>query len=324
MAEIYQLPENGNSGNATIPFSIPIGFGGYGNGGMFGNGNGFNSIADLFGLAIIASMFGWGGNGFGGGFGGWGGSSGAGFISNQLNNDSGRELLMNAITNQGEASRTAIQTLSTMLGQDFNLVNAGIQSAQNTLNQIANAQGMSTLQMINAVQSGDANLASTIQKCCCDQSLATCQQTNTLQNAINGVNQSVLNKAASDQLAMCQQTYALTDTMNRNYLALDNKIDALESSRKDREITSLTAQVAKLESQNFTAGIVQQAVAPLNAQLNNLANEVDDIKCKLPETVNVQWPNLVAVNASPYVSGGFYGQPWGGFYGNGFGNNITF
>lgn len=28
MAEIYQLPENGNGGNATIPFSIPIGFGG--------------------------------------------------------------------------------------------------------------------------------------------------------------------------------------------------------------------------------------------------------------------------------------------------------
>lgn len=324
MAEIYQLtPENGNNGNATIPFSIPIGFGGYGNGGMFGNGNGFNSIADLFGLAIIASMFGWGGNGFGGGFGGWGGNGGAGFISNQLNNDSGRELLMNAITNQGEASRTAIQTLSTMLGQDFNLVNAGIQSAQNTLNQIANAQGMSTLQMINAVQAGDANLASTIQKCCCDNQLAICQQTNALQNSINGVGQQVQAKAAADQLAMCQQTYVLSDTMNRNYLALDNKIDALESSRKDREITSLTAQVAKLESQNFTAGIVQQAVAPINASINAIAREVDDIKCKLPETVNVQWPNLVAVNASPYVSGGFYGG-FNGYYGNGFGNGITF
>jgi cellobiose-specific phosphotransferase system component IIA len=230
---------------------------------------------------------------------------------------------MNAITNQGEASRTAIQTLSTMLGQDFNLVNAGIQSAQNTLNQIANAQGMSTLQMINAVQAGDANLASTIQKCCCDNQLATCQQTNTLQNAINGVGQQVASKAAADQLAMCQQTYALTDTMNRNYIALDNKIDALESSRKDREITSLTAQVAKLESQNFTAGIVQQAVAPINAQLAGLANEVDDIKCKLPSTVNVQYPNLVAMNATPYVSGGFYGQGWNG-WGNGFGNNIVF
>ena len=326
MSEIYQLPEN-NGGNATIPFSIPIGFGGYGNGGMFGNGNGFNSIADLFGLAIIASMFGWGNGGFGG-------NGGAGFISNQLNNDSGRELLMNAVTNQGEASRTAIQTLSTMLGQDFNLVNAGIQSAQNTLNQISNTLGMSTLQMINAVQAGDANIASTIQKCCCDNQLAICQQTNTLQQGlnsgfngvqmgINGVQQSIAAKSAADQLSMCQQTYALTDTMNRNYLALDNKIDALESSRKDREITALTAEVATLKSQNFTAGIVQQAVAPLNAQLNNLANEVDDIKCKMPSTVNVQYPNLIAMNATPYVSGGFYGQGWNG-WGNGFGNNIVF
>jgi hypothetical protein len=314
MAEIYQLPENGNNGNATIPFSIPIGFGGYGNGGMFGNGNGFNSIADLFGLAIIASMFGWGGNGLGG-FGGFGGNGGAGFISNQLSNDSGRELLMNAITNQGEASRTAIQTLSTMLGQDFNLVNAGIQSAQNTLNQISNTLGMSTLQMINAVQAGDANLASTIQKCCCDQSLATCQQTNTLQSAINGVGNQVQAKAAADQLAMCQQTYNLTDTMNRNFIALDNKIDALESSRKDREITALTAQVAKLESQNFTTGVVQQAVAPILGQLAGIQNEVDDIKNKMPNTVPVQYPNLQVVNSTPYM---------GGFYGNGFGGSVVF
>lgn len=323
MAEIYQLPENGsnNSGFGNIPFSIPIG--GFGNNG-FGFGGGMNGVYDLLGVAIIASLFGWGnGNGFGFGN-GFGGAGGAGFISNQLNNDSGRELIMNAITAQGEAARTAIQTMSTMVGQDFNLLNGGIQSAQNTLNQIANAQGMSTLQLINAVQAGDANLASTIQKCCCDQSLATCQQTNTLQNAINGVGNQVQAKAAADQLAMCQQTYALTDTMNRNFIALDNKLDAMESGRKDREITALTAEVATLKSQNFTTGVVQQAVAPVIGQLSSLAREVDDIKCQLPSTVNVQYPNLQVFNATPYVSGGFYGQPWGGFYGNGFGNNITF
>ena len=104
MAEIYQLPENGNNGNANIPFSIPIGFGGMGNNG-WGFGNGMNGIVDLFGLAIIASIFGWNGGGFGnGGFGG--NNSGAAFLANQLNNDSGRELLMNAITSQGEASRS--------------------------------------------------------------------------------------------------------------------------------------------------------------------------------------------------------------------------
>ena len=306
--KVFSFPENGNSNN--IPFSIPIG----GNGG-FGFGNGMNGIVDLFGLAIIASIFGWNN----GGFGGWGGNAGgAGFLSNQLNNDSGRELIMNAVTSQGEASRTAIQTLSTMLGQDFNLVNAGVQSAQNTLNQIANAQGMSTLQMINAVQAGDANLASTIQKCCCDNQLAICQQTNALQNGINGVGQQVAAKAAADQLAMCQQTYNLTDTFNRGYLALDNKIDAMESSRKDREITALTAKVAELESQKFTTGVVQQAVAPVIGQLSALANEVDDIKCKMPNTIPVTYPNVQAVNTTPYMGG------YNGFYGNGFGGNIVF
>lgn len=314
MSEIYQLPDNGNNNNgANIPFSIPIGFGGMNNG--FGFGNGMNGIYDLLGVAIIASLFGWNGGGFGGFGGGFGGAGGAGFISNQLNNDSGRELIMNAITAQGEAARTAIQTMSTMVGQDFNLLNGGIQSAQNTLNQIANAQGMSTLQLINAVQAGDANLASTIQKCCCDQSLATCQQTNTLQNAINGVGNQVQAKAAADQLAMCQQTYSLTDTMNRNFLAIDNKLDAMESNRKDREITALTAEVASLKSQNFTTGVVQQAVSPILGQLAGIQNQVDDIKNKMPNTVPVQYPNLQVVNSTPYM---------GGFYGNGFGGNIVF
>ena len=313
MAEIIQLPESGaTSGMGNIPFSIPIGGNG---GGLFGNGQ--NTIGELIGLAIVASIFGWNGNG---GFGGLGGghNGAAGFLSNQINNDAGRELIMQAVTSQGEQSRTAVQTLSTMLGQDFNLVNTQIQGIQNALNQVANTQGMNALQVINAIQAGNANLASQFSKCCCDNQLAMCQQTNALQQSINGVGQQVAAKAASDQLAMCQQTYALTDTMNRNYLNLDNKIDALESSRKDRELAAKDAEIATLKSQNFTAGIVQQAVAPLNAQLAGLSKEVDDIKCKLPNTVSVQYPNLVAINATPYVSGGFYpgyGYGYGGFSG---------
>lgn len=316
MAEIIQLPESGaTSGMGNIPFSIPIGGNG---GGLFGNGQ--NTIGELIGLAIVASIFGWNGNGGFGGFGG-GHNGAAGFLSNQINNDAGRELIMQAVTSQGEQSRTAVQTLSTMLGQDFNLVNTQIQGIQNALNQVANAQGMNALQVINAIQAGNANLASQFSKCCCDNQLAMCQQTNALQQSINGVGQQVAAKAASDQLAMCQQTYALTDTMNRNYLNLDNKIDALESSRKDRELAAKDAEIATLKSQNFTAGIVQQAVAPLNAQLVGLSKEVDDIKCKLPNTVNVQYPNLVAINATPYVSGGFY--PGYG-YGYGYGGGVSF
>lgn len=333
MAEIYQLPENGNGNNGVsgIPFSIPIGgFGNFGNNGWGGFGNGMNGVFDIFALAIIANMFGWNNGGWGGGFGG-GGNAGIGYLANQLNNDSGRELIMNAITSQGEAGRAATQNLATTLGQDFDLVNAAVSNVQNALSTLAMQQAVSVPQIINSIQSGDASLASQFQKCCCDNQLAICQQTNALQNSINDVNQNISATRAAQQLSDCQQTYALTETMNRNYQLLDNKIDSLESNRKDREITALTAKVATLESQNFTTGVIGQAVAPINAQLGALAREVDDIKCKLPSTVNVEYPNLQVYNATPYVSGGiypngFFGNGWNnGFWGNGFGNgNIVF
>lgn len=311
MAEIYQLPENGNSGNATIPFSIPIGFGGYNGNGMFGNGSGFNSIADLFGLAIIASMFGWGnGNGFGG-FGGWGGNGGAGFISNQLNNDSGRELLMNAITNQGEASRTAIQTMSTMVGQDFNLLNAGIQSAQNTLNQVANQLGMSTLQLINAVQSGDANVISTLQNCCCQtqkqimeqgyqSQIATLNQTNQLGSQADRNTNSLLNAINAQTVAMNDQFCAARE---RDMQAkIDTQADIITQLRGQIDNANQTAQIT---------GYVNSLIAPLQAKVTEIADK------QLP-TVPVQWPQIQAVNTTPYMGG------FNGFYGNGFGNSIVF
>ena len=311
MAEEKTIIMTPDSGSVNPGLASMYGLGGLG---------GFNNIYDLFGLALIASIFGWG-NGFGG-FGGFGvgGNGAAGFLSNQISNDSGRELLMNAITSQGEASRTAIANLASAVGQDFNLVNGGVQSIQNTVQSLALQQAVSVPQILAAISAGDASIINAYQQCCCENRLAMCQQTNALQSDIAGVRTAIEAKSAADQLAICQQTYNLTDAMNRNYLALDNKIDALESSRKDREITSLTAQVAKLESQNFTAGVVQQAVAPVNIALNALAKEVDDIKCKQPSTVSVQYPNLVAVSATPnigYYSGfnGYgYGPGWGGSY----------
>ena len=310
MSEIYQLPDNNGGNNGTnIPFSIPIGLGGFGNGGFgFGNG-GFNSIADLFGLAIIASMFGWGNGGFGGGFGNWGGGAGQlGFLSNQLNNDSGRELIMNAITSQGESARTAIQTMSTMLGQDFNLTNAGIQSAQNTLNQIANTLGMSTLQMINAVQSGDANVISTLQSCCCQtqkqimeqgyqSQIATLNQTNQLGSQADRNTNSLLNAINAQTVAMNDQ---FCQARERDMQAkIDTQADIITQLRGQIDNANQTAQIT---------GYVNSLIAPLQAKVTEIADK------QLP-TVPVQWPQIQAVNTTPYM---------GGLYGNGFGGNIVF
>lgn len=273
MADIYQIPESGN----TPQFTIPIG--GLGNGGGMFGGNGQTNLMDLLGFAIVASIF---PNFFGGGN-----------MQGQCAVNS--DIATQAVISQGEASRTAIQTLASSIGQDFDLVFGAVSNVQNMLATIGANQGMNALQVINAIQAGDANLAALFQQCCCQNQLSMCQQTNTLLQGINGVQQSLAAKSAADQLAMCQQTYALTDTMNRNYLNLDNKIDALESSRKDREITALTAKIAALESQNFTTGVVQQAVTPILGSLSSIKAEVDAIKRSQPDTITLPNNSMTAV-----------------------------
>lgn len=265
MAEIYQIPDSGNNANAGgIPFSIPIG----NNGGLFGNGGG--SLVDLFGFAIIASMFGWGGNGFGGGF---GNGNGAGFISNQLNNDSGRELIMNAITSQGEAQRTAIQTLASTIGQDFNLVNSAVMNMQNSLNLIANNQNTNALQIINAIQAGNASIISQFQQCCCQQQLATERQTNTLQAGANANTQAILSKLSE------MQTQSLQD-----------KLDASRA-----ENTRLAGEISQANQNSAIGMMIAQAVNPLTAQLAGIRSEVDAIKRCQPSTITLPNNSMTAV-----------------------------
>ena len=264
MAEIYQIPDAGaNAGG--IPFSIPLGGN---NGGLFGNGGG--SLVDLFGFAIIASMFGWGGNGFGGGF---GNGNGAGFISNQLNNDSGRELIMNAITSQGEAQRTAIQTLASTIGQDFNLVNSAVMNMQNSLNVIANNQNTNALQIINAIQAGNASIISQFQQCCCNQQLATERQTNTLQAGANANTQAILSKLSE------MQTQSLQD-----------KLDASRA-----ENTRLAGEISQANQNNAIGMMIAQAVNPLTAQLAGIRSEVDAIKRCQPSTITLPNNSMTAV-----------------------------
>jgi len=317
MSETIVVPDNGNNMNNAWPLMA------MNNGGFGGLGNGLG--AGVVGF-ILGALINNNGNGI---FGGGNSNAGAAAASlgAQATANNNTDLIMAAVTNQGEQSRQAIQTLSTMLGQDFNLVNSSVQAVQTALATIAANQGMNVMQVINSIQNGNTALGNQLCECCCNMKqlvteqgyqgqLRTLEQTAAMNNGFAGVNTNIAATKAAQELSDCKQTYALTDTMNQHYIALDNKLDAMESGRKDREIAALTAKIAQLESQNFTTAALGQAVAPINAQLAALAREVDTIKCNQLPTVNVQWPQLTAVNTSPYVSGGIYG--------NGFGNGIFF
>ena len=285
-------------GNTAYPS-----FGGWGNG--FGS---FNSIADLFGLAIIASMFGWGNGGFGGFGGGWGGNSGAGFLSNQLNNDSGRELIMNAINAQGEASRTAVSNLATALGQDFNLVNSGVQNVQNALQTLALQQAVSVPQIMNAIASGDASIISNFQKCCCDQKLLTVEQ------------------GYQSQLRTLEQTTALAGQADRNTAAvtaaiaaqttmINDKFCDLEKREMQAKIDTQSDIIGQLRGQIDNANQTAAITGYVNSLVSPLAAKVDQIASRQLPTVPVVYPNIQAVNNTPYG---------GSYYGYGYSNGLVF
>lgn len=295
------LPDNNHN------WSYPS-FGGLGNG--FGS---FNSIADLFGLAIIASMFGWGNGNWGGGFGGnWGGGNAAGFLSNQLNNDSGRELIMNAVTSQGEASRTAVQSLATMLGQDFNLVNAGVQNVQNALATIAANQGMNTLQVVNAIQSGNCQLASQFAECCCAQKLLTVEQG--YQSQLRTLEQTTALSGQADR-----NTAAITAAIANQTTMINDKFCDLEKREMQAKIDTQSDIIGQLRGQIDNANQTAAITGYVNSLVTPLAAKVDQIASKQLPVVNVQWPQLQAINTTPYVSGGIYGA-----YGYGYNNGLVF
>lgn len=298
MADVTYIPDNMGQGNNLLPWLLA------GNNG-FGGLGGFNSIVDIFGLAIVAQMFGWGNGGWGGGFGG-NGAGMAGFISNQLNNDSGRELIMNAITSQGEASRAAVQSLSTMIGQDFNLVNAAVQSLQNGLSSLALQQAVSVPQLINAIQAGDNSLMSKLCECCCENRLLTTQQ------------------GYEARIQTIEQTNQLGSQADRNTAAVTGSIADLKTAMvkefcdaKERDMQAKIDTQADIITQLRNQISNDKQTEMFTAAFNSLNQKVTELAARQPNTVPVVWPNLAAVNTTPYVSGGYYQGGFNGFYGPG-------
>ena len=346
MAEIYQLDDQnrGLDTNGLLAASALA------NGGGFGGGMN-NPLWMMFMYPFILpflSMF--GGYGGFGGFGGFGGGAGnllgTGFLSNQLNNNNDKETILNALQN----NREAISQLANQFGTSISDVQNNIAIANSKLADIGAQVGMSGMQVINAIQNGNAALAQQLCNCCCENRLAIVEQTKALQaQAAQNASQAQLQLAnhdsnvrlqlaqneAADQLSVCQQTNALSTQADRNTNSTLGAIAALQTNItkefceiKEREMQDkINAQgdiITQLRGQIDNANQTAAITGYVNSLVSPIAREVDDIKCKLPSTVSVQYPNLVALNATPYVSGGFYPNNFNnGFFG-GFGGNIGF
>ena len=263
-----------------------------GNNGMCGEGGWFMWVIFLF------FLMGWGGNGWGG-FGG----NGRGGIANEINNDYGRSLLMDAIG----GNRNALSNLATQLNCTEGQIQNAISALTSQVQSVGNQVGMSGMQTINALQQGNMQIAQQIANCCCENRLAMCQQTGTLQNAINNV-------AVSQERAVSSLAYATKEQSCELKNAIKDATAELKAGQTAAEFRDMQDKIDHLREENGTykssammSQIVGQAVAPINAVFAGLQNEVAGIKCKLPETVTLNYSQATAVPNCVAAQMGLYG-----------------
>lgn len=302
-AGLAALMQNANKGNMD-PAALMA---------MMNNNGGFGGNGAWW-IWIILLFFCWGGFG-GNGFGR--GANDAGRLASELNTDANTNLLMQAINGNKEA----ISSLSNTLNCDFNSVTAALNSINSGVSKISCDVKLSSCEVINAITSGNAALASKLAECCCNT-----------QRSIDSVNLNLTKMGYEDQLAMCNQTNTLVNTMNQNTLSLRDsnlantqailqKIDNFENIYRQDKMDRLTSenlalkgQISQANQNQYIAATVQANTAPIVNRLNSLQSDVDGIKCKLPNTVSVPYPQLAVYNpeiARAAAYGAFAGENYG-------------
>lgn len=252
-----------------------------GNNGFGGEGGWFMWVIFLF------FLMGWGGNGWGG-F----GNNGRGGLANEINNDYGRGLLMDAIG----GNRNALSNLATQLNCTEGQIQSAISALTSQVQNVGNQVGMSGMQTINALQQGNMQIAQQIANCCCQ------------------TNNNITTQGYESKLAICQQTHAINDNANANalmlrdtnqsnHLALMGKLDQMQTQAMQDKLDALreknSALVAQISNEHQTQALQAyqaQIITPVNAALAALQSEVAGIKCKLPNTVSVPYPQLKTYN----------------------------
>lgn len=236
-----------------------------------GGNNGFNNFNGWGGgiLGFLLGLF------FGIGWGGFGGNrpGAPGFLSNQIDNNQGRDLLLTALTSQGEASRTAIANLATTIGQDLSQVNNAVQVMQSSLSALAAQQAVSVPQIINAIQGGNSMLGAQLQQACCQNQMRIMEQTNQLGSQADRNANSILGAINAQTVAMNEQ---FCKVQNREY---ESRIQALQ--------TELANAQRAADKSEIMSGV--------NRMLEPLAAQIAAIKAATPPTVAVPYPQLQAI-----------------------------
>lgn len=242
------------------------------NSGFGGEGGWFMWVIFLF------FLMGWGGNGW------LSRNNGTDGLANQINNDYGRDLLLQAINGNG----IAISQLATTLNCDVNAIQTAINAVNSNISNVSNQVGMSGQQVINAIQSGNQAIAAQMAQCCCDNKLlvtnqgyenriATLEQTNQLGTKVD-LGTSQITNAIANQTAL-----------------INDKFCALEMRDMQAKINSLQEEKSVLQAHISNANQTNQIQSYIASVVNPIASEVNAIKAAQPATVTLPYNCATAI-----------------------------
>lgn len=245
------------------------------NGGLIGG----RGLDDLIALIIVAGLFG-NGNGFG-----FGGNNGRG--------DTERQMLMDAIQRNG----VDIAQLASAVGCSKDQILAGINTVSTAICNQSAQMGQGFNQVLTAMLQGNNALTAQLAECCCgikglvteqgyQNQLAILNQTNTFQSGINSLAVGQERGFSAMGYALAEQGCQSRQNADANTRAVLAKLDAIEDSRKDRELAEKDRIIATLTARSER----QAELAPIYKQLA-------DIACNQPPVKKICCPDqYVPVN----------------------------
>ena len=285
-SKVFMFPDGGTKQTSDVNSLLPLL--------MMSNGSGMNGggwmwIIFLFFLYPLMRNGGLFGNA------GGNGNGCLGPLANMVNNNDGRDLIMQAINGNG----AAVQRLATMFGTKVDMIQAAISQVNNAVTQIGCKIDSSTGAILNAGTQNTMTLAQQLANCCCNlktiisdtahqSQLETLRQTDTIKESVGGVGNAVTRGFADVGYALRDQTCNLEKSVDGVGDRIIAKLDAAEKTAMQDKINALQTQLTT----EHQSGVIAQQIA---AAVNPIAAAVQEIKCAQPQTVTVPYQPFQAV-----------------------------
>lgn len=304
-SKVFMFPDGGTKQTSDVNSLLPLLM--MSNGGM--NGGGWMWIIFLFFLYPLMRNGGLFGNA--GGY----GNGCLGPLANMVNNNDGRDLIMQAIN----GNSAAVQRLATMFGAKVDMIQAAISQVNNAITQVGCKIDSSTGALLNAGTQNTMTLAQQLANCCCNlktmisdtahqSQLETLRQTDTIKESVNGVGSAVTRGFADVGYALRDQTCNLEKSIDSVGDRVIAKLDASEKAAMQDKINALQTQLTT----EHQSGVIAQQIA---AAVNPIAAAVQEIKCAQPQTVTVPYQPFQAIpNCVAYQYGMYNNNNLNGFW----------